>query len=411
MASGKFVLALIDGGWSVDVVSLLHLPSQNDPNGDNRLPHWAVPWTPLKAVTHQVPVPSFIVPVASRRHAFIKRIVGLTVWIIKSVLLSYRLHSRFPYEVLISRSYPFAAQIPAFILSKITRLPWVANWNDPVGIIVPYSIPGVSFKLEKSKRIFRFIIRLIARCISWHTFPSERLRVLYKKVYGKRLFLNSSVVPHAAIHLPPIVKKDAHASRFSICHAGSISSDGRSPEVFFQGLRLFLDRLKGVPPVRFVMIGRYHRGLDALLEKYRLTGIVNCVGPLDYYEAISLTAGCDVLLIVEGDYGKGYFLPSKLIDYVQVGKPILAISPKKGTVSDIIRKNGGGVLADGRSAKSVSDALALLFKHWERGSLQQTFSSHKLLRLFSTDAIVGHYERIVEKISCRCSEDGLRDRN
>jgi glycosyltransferase involved in cell wall biosynthesis len=159
------------------------------------------------------------------------------------------------------------------------------------------------------------------------------------------------------------------------------------------------------------MVGGYHRGLDALFETYRLTDIVNCVGPLDYCETISLTRGCDVLLIVEGDYGKGYFLPSKLIDYVQVGKPILAISPKKGTVSDIIRKYGGGVLADGTSAESVSDALALLFKHWEKGSLQQTFGSHKLLRLFSADTIVGHYERIVEKFPRRCSEDGLWDRN
>ena len=79
---------------------------------------------------------------------------------------------------------------------------------------------------------------------------------------------------------------------------------------------------------------------------------------------------------------EGIYLPSKLADYAAAGKPVLALSPRTGTVADLLGDAGlsradvddakaiareieslyDGFLADGLASRRPSERLAAMFR-------------------------------------------------
>jgi glycosyltransferase involved in cell wall biosynthesis len=53
----------------------------------------------------------------------------------------------------------------------------------------------------------------------------------------------------------------------------------------------------------------------------------------------------DVLMVIDADVPDSVFLPSKLIDYLGAGRPVLGITPPDSGSARVIRKAGGWVVA------------------------------------------------------------------
>ena len=75
-------------------------------------------------------------------------------------------------------------------------------------------------------------------------------------------------------------------------------------------------------------------------------GVVRFRGAMDYWSTLGELASSTALVLIEAPCDEGVFLPSKLADYVQVRRPVLAVSPRQGTVRDLISQYGGGVVVD-----------------------------------------------------------------
>jgi hypothetical protein len=74
-----------------------------------------------------------------------------------------------------------------------------------------------------------------------------------------------------------------------------------------------------------------------------------------YQESLDLMSSADGLLVIDAPSDLSVFLPSKLIDYIGSGRPILGITPA-GTASNLICEMGGQV-ADPRAVDQVSNQL------------------------------------------------------
>jgi hypothetical protein len=101
---------------------------------------------------------------------------------------------------------------------------------------------------------------------------------------------------------------------------------------------------------------------------------------------------------LEAPCEEGVFFPSKFVDFVQTGHPILAVSPAHGTLTDILTANGGGIAADCRSPDTVARAIETLYLAWERGSLEPLYGSSRLFNLFSENYVIGQYLEIFGRI-------------
>jgi hypothetical protein len=81
------------------------------------------------------------------------------------------------------------------------------------------------------------------------------------------------------------------------------------------------------------------------------SGLVRFRPPVSYQESCSLAAAADGLLIIDAPAAQSVFLPSKLIEYVGVGRPILGITPP-GAAANLIKELGGWV-ADPSSQEAM----------------------------------------------------------
>jgi len=394
IVNNKLVLTFLDAGWEVDVISRRQPKTLGYDYGST----WDEPWLPLKRITHEASREvngRMNLLVETMRDVFHTGhpIVGCR-WAAHALDLALKLHNKKPYHVILSRSLPDSGHLPALSLAKKTKLPWIANWNDAFGDKNP---PPVGKGVNANLSVFheRFLNE-VTRKANWLTFPSDRMRRYICKYLGDGASEKSSTVPHVVMK-PHGGRPKKKNESFTICHAGNLYP-GRNPEMFLRGMKEFL-RGEGLrTKFKLLIIGLENLGLKKLIEGFGLESNAQFKGPLSYTETLNYCEESDLLLALEAAYEEGIYLPSKFVDYVQTGRPILALSPHNGTLQDIISAHGGGIAVDCLSSKAITDALSEFYTHWETNTIDEVYGSARLYDLFSPQAIIGCYESIFKRI-------------
>jgi len=379
--NGKFGLASLQTGWIVDVVSI-----QNQTNLFKE--DKGSIWDPLVKMTHPSPGfgPNRLTPFIGRRLSF----EGM--WTYHAIKTGLRLAKQNKYGIILSRSLPVLAHLPALIVKRKIGTPWIANWNDPSPAHrcpVPYGQgPQASAPFH-----WKLYHDLISKSADWHTFPSKRLMdymvLLHPGMKGK-----TSDIPHAALSLK--TDKKSPTGKFKLLFAGDLSSP-RSPVSFFQGLLRFFreDATSCLAQLEIEFL--LNRAMDFEIPE-DLSRVVSISFDLSYSEVIESMRRADVLLIIEAPVENGIFLPSKFVDCVQCRRPILAISPKQGTVADLLIRHGGGLIADCTSPEEIAQAFSLLYSTWRNGLLDQQFGTDSLYSVFSGETIFAEYDRLISNL-------------
>lgn len=356
---------------------------------------WQEPWMNLKGLTHEV---TFEFGNALDR--FMGRLIdtikmhypiaGLR-WASRAFDLAMKLHEQKPFSIVLSRSTPDIAHLPAMRFSCKTNLPWMANWNDPTKMPYPYG-EGTNEDIGFFNERF---LKAVSRKANLHTFPCERLR-RYICSYLPIDIGKTKIIPHVSITAREYHATTKKENQFTICHAGYLGGH-RNPTSFFEGLKLMIDK-KGIINLRFINIGPDDKNLFQLAQKYDLESFIELKGPMNYLDTLDLLSASDVLVIIEAPCAEGIFLPSKFVDYVEIGKPILCISPHMGTLQDIIGAKGGGLVADCTSSDDITSALIKLYNSWEEHTLYQQYNSSHLRDLFKPGLVINQYKDIFQSI-------------
>jgi glycosyltransferase involved in cell wall biosynthesis len=120
------------------------------------------------------------------------------------------------------------------------------------------------------------------------------------------------------------------------------------------------------------------------------------VPPTTPGEASRYAGEADILLLCDAPAHESVFLPSKLVDYLPLGLPILALTPANGSSADVIRKTGGLIVDPGDAAGQIG-ALRRLAAMKAEGtllSLAPTLSAVKRYAIGETAVIL---ERILDR--------------
>ena len=397
IVNAKLALAMKKAGWHIDIIVAGYS------GGSSRYPSDTTDWQDLSNSIH-------IIKIAKPNTFIFKRIlnavrgVAITGQVFRrlewglSVLDAVEgLHAKFEYDVILSRAIPDYAHFAALLVHRQTRIPWVANWNDPTPnhkVPPPY---GQGPNSQLTPYLQKWYSAVCRHC-SWHTFPSERLRDYMCLYLPGKIDTRSSVIPHVAMgesnfYAPP-------GDQFSLCYAGSVLPP-REVTVFFKALKRFKTSLNNAESfcVRFLVDKP-----ELVAERAKAIGIEDVVkieAAVPYSGMPEFLSRSDVLVIIEAPLKEGIFMPSKIVDYAQVRRPILALSPVAGTVADLFSKYGGGISVDCQSAESVGHALETLYAHWKSGTLNQDFDSGRLLGHFSEERVLGLYMDLIGKLKLR----------
>jgi glycosyltransferase involved in cell wall biosynthesis len=176
----------------------------------------------------------------------------------------------------------------------------------------------------------------------------------------------------------------------------------RTPKPLFDALyQLLQTDADLVNRFRFEMIGDVHQlDLGALGLSKLPEGLVVFRPRVGYAESCSLMASATGLMVIDAPVGVGkrsVFLPSKLIEYLGAGRPIIGLTPQ-GTAANLIQRLGGWI-ADPED----SDELARVMRRFLQDLLdhpetETPWGDPAVRREFEAENVAHAFREIVQEL-------------
>jgi Glycosyl transferase 4-like domain len=258
-------------------------------------------------------------------------------------------HDRYRPEVVITFSYPLTDSLIGLELKRLYGVPWIAHFSDPW-------TDNPSSRLDPiSKAVHSRMERMVVEAADRLVFTSEETVDLMMGKYPAELRAKSRVVPHA--FEPELYSTNLdHNPKITIRYLGTLYGQ-RTPGPLFSALeRLLVANPDALTDVCFEIVGdTCGLNLEDLGLRKLPKGLVTVTPPVDYLRSLELMVSADGLLVVDAPAAKSVFLPSKLIDYVGAGRPILGITPP-GAAAGLIERLGGWI-ADPSDVEATTCAV------------------------------------------------------
>lgn len=282
-------------------------------------------------------------------------------WLGPALSLGSRILKKERTMAILSRSTPIADHLVGLALKTVSGLPWIADFSDPWTQNPYLSCHKLVHNLEVG------VERLVAKASDKIIFTTAYAREAFLRQHREIPQEKVEVIPNSFDPADYIGLTHQETSKFTITYAGNLY-DQRSPESFFKALASLRRECSARQVmVRFIgEMGPYKE----LLGKYGVNDIVEAQGVLPHKEVLSYLFRSDVLLLIDAPSSRpGMFLPQKLVEYLRVGRPILALTPKKGASSDIIESTRAGMVVPPNDEVAIRNALKDLYLRYENGHL------------------------------------------
>lgn len=268
---------------------------------------------------------------------------------------------------LVWSTFPVAtAHLIALTVHRLTGLPWVADFRDPM-IQEAQPEPGIIRNayqwIEKktiqqaSAAVFVSNSTLTHYARNFHG-KSSKYWQLVENGFDEDLFQQGNLVgePSSCEQKGGLIK---------IVHSGILYSKGRNPFAFFKAIASYLQ--KGGAPIEVTLRGA---GLEIDIEKwiasFDLKETVKVQPGISYIDAIKEMINADALLLFQGaEYNKQ--IPAKAYEYIRAGHPILALTDKCGETASLLKDWDGVYISDINTPEDIENALVRLVDHIQTG--------------------------------------------
>ena len=260
------------------------------------------------------------------------------VWLPSALAEARRALAEEPADVIVSFAQPWTDHLVALRLHQETGVPWVAHFSDP-WTDSPYQ-PLAGWFADRRKRLEAEVIQHADATVFVNAFAQERVMKKYPEALRRR----ASVIPQG--YAPATEVAVGSDGPLRIVYTGRFYEGVRTPLSLIAAVdALHRERpLTGRLAIEFV-----GSGMDAFARVADVSGlrdIVRFSGRRSPDEARASAAHGDVLLLIDApSNGPSLFLPSKLIDYLPLRRPIFGITPVEGPSAELLRRFGYPVVA------------------------------------------------------------------
>ena len=257
-----------------------------------------------------------------------------------------------------------------YIKKKMPQVKWVADFrdewtNNPYTLDNPYN--PVRTSVEKK---MEYSVLVGADALITNTPVMRRNFVNNNNLKGDNFY----VIPNGydVEDFADYNREKPSNSRFTLVYTGALYGR-RKPDTFFEAIKQLKEEGKiegGKLKVR--LIGNYHKDkLQAQIDSYGLTDQIEIVGYVPHNECIRCQLGADVLVLIEGcGRGSDAFYTGKIFEYMNTGRPVLAVLPENGAAADLVRESKIGVVAHTENVEAIKTALKGYYDSWTEGRLE-----------------------------------------
>lgn len=272
-------------------------------------------------------------------------------------------------DVVYTTSAPYSDHLLGYyIKKKMPSIKWVADFrdewtNNPYILDSPYNPVRTRIEKRLEYKVVNSADRLIANS------PVMRDNFIKNNgLDGKNFF----VIPNGydkedfeGLDLKPPVN-----SKLTLVYTGALYGR-RKPDVFFKALKeLIEENIIDRNKITVQLIGNYHKDkLQSQIDGFGLNGVVEIVGYVPHDVCIKKQLSADCLLLIEGGgRGANAFYTGKVFEYMNTGRPVLALLPE-GVAKELVVKSKIGLVSETSDVEGAKKNLAKYYKDREQGKL------------------------------------------
>jgi glycosyltransferase involved in cell wall biosynthesis len=278
-------------------------------------------------------------------------------------------------------TYPIAtAHKIGHTLHRISGLPWIADFRDPMAQDGYPADP-------KTWRTFRAIEERALRGASFSVFATPGAARMYRQRYpdvpvARLAVIENGYDEESFARLESSDSGPLLPGTFTLIHSGIVYPSERDPTQLFQALRSMLDEGRVKPgELRVRLRAPAHEALLAnLIDKFRLAEVVELCPPIPYHRALQEMMRADGLLVLQASNCNEQ-IPAKVYEYLRCRRPIMALTDPAGDTAILLRKAGIHSIARLDSAQEIALELGRFLDQVKRGDA--TSPSDAFLRVAS----------------------------
>lgn len=236
--------------------------------------------------------------------------------------------------ILLTTFPPIGTFFAGLLVSLREKIPWILDYRDPLGACPGSGVPrrGVWARRFLESLGSRYAAAVIANTEQ----AAARLRKLYPAAAARLEVVSNGFDPEDRLQ-----PRHTPGNEKVLLHAGNLYG-GRNPNLVIESL--FRLRASGAPQAldaSVVLIGSVVKraGLDEVQTSKAVgEGWLQFVDPVPKAEARRRIEEAGRLLLLQPHTSTQ--VPAKLFEYVQTGRPILAVVPRGSSVENVLQRSG-----------------------------------------------------------------------
>lgn len=269
-------------------------------------------------------------------------------------------------------TYPLAtAHHIGMALHRLTGVPWVADFRDPM----VERIGDQWFPEDPSLRNARLRVeRRVAQYATATTFCTGSARRIYLDRHLARQPAQIAEVIANGFDPGPFARAEGERAvppggRLTLVHSGTLyPGPDRDPVAFLEALCRLEEVGKPHTALRVVLRAT---GFDdiyrPIIERLGLANVVELAPSIGYQAALREMLDADGLLLFQG-HTSNPAVPAKVYEYLRACRPILALADEAGETADLLRRAGVGRLLPIDDVARIEVGLRIFLKNLAAGT-------------------------------------------
>lgn len=319
--------------------------------------------------------------------------IGWLPFAVRSGLRAIKTHR---VKAIYSTSPSPVAHLIAFILKRVTGLPWVADFRD-LWTQTPYADRRHVYSLRWRYGLERWLERQVLISADRIVTVSEPLReTLLRATLNldpARFHVITNGYDPAAIEG---LQREPF-SKFTITYTGKFY--GRAPIPFFQALSALLEAgaVEG-EDFRVRILGISGQEAAEAVSEYRLGKVVRILEQVPHSQALQEQLNASALLLVVGpSQGEGT-LTGKVFEYLAAGRPILGMVPQDSTVADLLRCSQAGIIVNPMDPGAIRSAILDLYREFKATGDVQWWGNETVIHDFTRPKLTARLAAVLDNL-------------
>ncbi|MFA5299801.1 MAG: glycosyltransferase [Lutibacter sp.] len=264
-------------------------------------------------------------------------------------------------DVVITTGPPHSMHLIGLNLKMELKIKWIADFRDPWTEIDYFQqLPLTKKAIEKHHFLENEVLK-----------NADAVLVVGKTMREKFNKFNSNVVTvtngfdgeisEIAVELD---------SKFTITHIGLMNAD-RNPKILWEVLsEIIAENKEFALDFELKLIGKADASVIDEITKNQLSKNVQIVDYMAHHKVVEFQKKSQVLLLLVNNVpsAKG-IITGKIFEYLMAKRPIVAIAPLNGDVSEIINETNSGVVIDFEDKIGLKIAILELYAKFKQGNL------------------------------------------